>query len=109
MYVTFCTWNVLSSTVTFCRPKSARQTFRNNLFSLKSFGHLVVHERKGLLGHRVLPHRGERLAVQCRRPKLAEGSDVFGRTVSLVRCQPVFRKDGIPLAHHAIALHLRQD
>src|ERR1700693_5457612 len=72
-------------------------------------GSNTVDECKNFLRHWILPYRRERLAMQRSRPPLAQRSQVLGRAVPFVRSESVSRKHHVPLAHDAIAFHLREN
>src|SRR5205807_9471964 len=58
---------------------------------------LLQHEAEDLLRHRSIPHRSKRLPVQRRRPKLPQRGDMTRSAVTLIRSEPIGRKDRIPL------------
>src|ERR1700691_1162622 len=74
-------------------------------------GHLrrTSVEREGFLLHRTAPHWSERLAVQRRWTVLLQGRQMLWRAVALVRGEAVLGEDGIPLAHHAVALNFGEN
>src|SRR6267154_2570966 len=66
-------------------------------------------ELESHLLRRIIPHRRERLPVQRRGTVLQQGRQMLWRAVTLVRSQAILGEDGVPLTHHAIALHLGQN
>src|SRR5271156_4279292 len=55
------------------------------------------------------PNRSERLPVQGRGTIFLQRREMLRRAIALMRSQAVLGEDRIPLAHHAVALHLGEN